>query len=133
MVSAQESRLRSMDNLQIGSETPTRAPFCKERPMLSTKFPSIIPIAIARKIHKAKYLSRIPRFLNIDVGSSLSAEGESCGNFSMSLIWPGAPPRHSPISVSAAEADITGLEYQNNAVDIDRDKQHLRSYNNAFV
>ncbi len=35
--------------------------------MPGTKFPNIIPIAIAKKINKARKRSRIPRLLNAEV------------------------------------------------------------------
>lgn len=52
----------------IGMETPAIPPFCSAGPVEGSKYPRIIPMAIARKIHTARNLSRNP--------SCLKAEGE---------------------------------------------------------
>jgi hypothetical protein len=45
----------------MGTLTPTNWPFCKAGPVLGTKFPNRIPIAIARMIHRTRKRSRKPR------------------------------------------------------------------------
>ena len=58
--------------IAIGIETPTNFPFCKEGPVFGTKLPSMIPIAIAKKIHSARKRSSQPRLLNADVLEALT-------------------------------------------------------------
>jgi hypothetical protein len=76
--------------LPIGTETPTNCPFCNAGPVLGTKFPRIIPTAIARKIHRARNRSRNPRDLKIEDsrvgGGCMSEEVLLEGNFSISVI-----------------------------------------------
>lgn len=50
----------------MGTLTPTNCPFCRACPVLGTKFPNIIPIAIARHIHRARNRSSQPRPLKVD-------------------------------------------------------------------
>ena len=50
----------------MGTETPTNFPFCSAGPVLGTKLPKIIPMAIERNIHNAKYRSSHPRPLNME-------------------------------------------------------------------
>lgn len=58
---------RKRHGLPIGTLTPTNLPFCRAGPVEGTKFPRMIPMAIARKIHRARYWSRIPRLLKAEV------------------------------------------------------------------
>lgn len=64
--------------LPIGIETPTNFPFCNAGPVLGTKFPKIIPIAIARKIQTARKRSRIPNFLNAETCRSVFSSSGPC-------------------------------------------------------
>jgi len=48
----------------MGTETPTNFPFCSAGPVLGTKFPSKIPMAMERKIHNARKRSSQPSPLN---------------------------------------------------------------------
>ena len=50
----------------IGAETPTNLPFCNAGPVLGTKSPRTMPIAIANRIQRAKNLSSKPEFLNAE-------------------------------------------------------------------
>lgn len=51
----------------IGIDTSTNFPFCSAGPVCSTKLPRIIPIAIARKIQRAKNMSSQPRPLRAEL------------------------------------------------------------------
>lgn len=73
----------------MGTETPTNFPLCRAGPVLGTKLPRMIPIAMARKIHIAKNRSRIPRLENMDsffCGSS-GEEVSRCFSMSHVFIW----------------------------------------------
>jgi hypothetical protein len=61
-----QTQVQKRRNKPIGTETPTNCPFCKAGPVFGTKFPNIIPIAIARKIHSARNRSRSPRLLKAE-------------------------------------------------------------------
>lgn len=50
----------------IGIETPAIPPFCSAGPVEGSKYPKIIPMAIASKIHTARNLSRNPSCLKAD-------------------------------------------------------------------
>jgi hypothetical protein len=56
----------------MGIETPTNFPFCKAGPVLGTKLPNIIPMAIAKKIHRARKRSNQPRLLKAEVLGALT-------------------------------------------------------------
>lgn len=79
--------------LPIGTETPTNFPLCNAGPVLGTKFPNIMPIAMARKIHTARNRSKRPRFLKAESFFCGESDGLAC--FSMSLgvegVWAAAP------------------------------------------
>lgn len=47
----------------IGTETPTNFPFCRASVVFGTKFPRMIPMAMARNIQIARKRSRKPMFL----------------------------------------------------------------------
>lgn len=72
-----------VEPLPIGTETPTNFPLCNAGPVLGTKFPKIIPIAMARKIHTARNRSKRPRFLKAESFFCGESDGFAC--FSMSL------------------------------------------------
>jgi hypothetical protein len=78
---------RKKENIPIGTLTPTNFPFCNAGPVFGTKFPRMIPIAIAKKIHKARRRSSQPRLLKMDVleASSTSSPVKPC--FSTSEVW----------------------------------------------
>ena len=67
-----------LNHLPIGTDTPTNFPFCNASPVLGTKFPRMIPIAIASKIHKARKRSSQPSPLNADVFPATGPGGSSC-------------------------------------------------------
>lgn len=50
----------------IGIETLAISPFCSAGPVEGSKYPKIIPMAIASKIHTARNLSRNPSCLKAD-------------------------------------------------------------------
>ena len=50
----------------IGTETPTNFPFCSAGPVLGTKLPRMMPMAIARKIQSARKRSSKPRDLKAE-------------------------------------------------------------------
>lgn len=52
----------------IGIETPTNFPRCNDLSISGTKFPSIIPIPMARKIQRARNRSRIASCWKAEVG-----------------------------------------------------------------
>ncbi|KAH7118233.1 hypothetical protein B0J13DRAFT_681032 [Dactylonectria estremocensis] len=54
------------------TDTPTNLPFCNAGPVEGTKLPRIMPIAIARRIHRARNRSSHPRALNADTDSASS-------------------------------------------------------------
>ena len=45
----------------MGMDTPTNFPFWRAGPVVGTKLPRRMPIAMARKIHRARKRSRRPR------------------------------------------------------------------------
>ncbi|KAJ6438195.1 bZIP transcription factor domain-containing protein [Purpureocillium lavendulum] len=53
-------------NSPIGTETPTKVPFCSALSVLGAKLPMMMPTAMARKIQTARYRSSHPRDLNAD-------------------------------------------------------------------
>lgn len=65
----------------MGTETPTNFPFWSAGPVFGTKFPNIMPTAIARKIHRARNRSNQPSALNAE---DFSATRVSC--FSGSVV-----------------------------------------------
>jgi hypothetical protein len=73
---------RKRNNIPIGTLTPTNFPFCNAGPVFGTKFPRIIPTAIARKIHRARNRSSQPRLLKMDSFSVVDGSWGDC--FSMS-------------------------------------------------
>lgn len=64
------------ENEPIGTLTPTNFPFCNAGPVFGTKFPRMIPIAIARNIHRARKRSSQPRPLNVDIFSFCVVGGD---------------------------------------------------------
>lgn len=67
-------------NKPIGMLTPTNFPFCSAGPVEGTKFPSNMPMVIARIIHSTKNLSRKDRPLRGGSSSALSLTGRSIEN-----------------------------------------------------
>jgi hypothetical protein len=75
-------------NIPIGTLTPTNFPFCNAGPVFGTKFPRMIPMAIAKKIHNARRRSSQPRLLKIDVLEASNASSSSVKPcFSTSEVW----------------------------------------------
>jgi len=64
----------------MGIETPTNFPFCNADAVLGTKFPSKMPMSMARNIQTARNRSKSPRPLNADAGVSLAGRlaGRHC-------------------------------------------------------
>jgi hypothetical protein len=76
----------------IGIDTPTNVPFCNAGPTLSTKLPSMIPMAMARKIQTARKRSRRPRLLKADSFGAWRLFSESavgCSSASLSVVMGG--------------------------------------------
>ena len=71
----------------MGIETPTNFPFCSAGPVLGTKFPRMMPITMARKIHRARNRSRRPRLLKVET----LVEDSSFACFSTSMIESSGP------------------------------------------
>ena len=68
----------AMMHTPIGTETPTNLPFCNAGPVLGTKFPSMMPIAIANSIQRARNRSSQPKLLNAETLSGAMAPSISC-------------------------------------------------------
>ena len=64
-------------SLLIGIDTPTNLPFCSVGPVEGTKLPRMTPIAMARKIQRARKRSSQPSALNAEtfVGPQAPLEG----------------------------------------------------------
>jgi hypothetical protein len=74
-------------DVPMGTDTPTNVSFCKAGPVLGTNSPSMMPMAMARKIHTARKRSSQPRLLYAEV---LLVSGASPGCFSGSAAsWMG--------------------------------------------
>lgn len=71
------SYIQVIEYSPIGIETPTNFPRSSAGPVLDTKFPRIIPTAIARKIQIARKRSRMPNWLKAEVGLRSRSLGES--------------------------------------------------------
>ena len=69
----------------IGTDTPTKCPFCNAGAVCSTKFPSSMPMAMANIIHTARNRSSQPSPLNADTLSGTIACSILC--FSTSVGW----------------------------------------------
>lgn len=82
-----------VEPLPIGTETPTNFPLCNAGPVLGTKFPKIIPIAMARKIHTARNRSKRPRFLKAEFFFCGESDGLACFSISLGVegVWAAAP------------------------------------------
>ncbi len=93
--------------LPMGTETPTNFPFCSAGPVLVTKFPRIIPIAIAKNIQNARNRSRRPRLLNAET----LVEGPSSSCFSTSVTGSWGSPLGRVGTGSDEEFSGTGLDF----------------------
>lgn len=71
----------------IGMETPAIPPFCSAGPVEGSKYPRIIPMAMARKIHTARNLSRNPSCLKTEGEVLAWSTGDSAGGVIVS--WAG--------------------------------------------
>ena len=87
----------------IGTETPTNFPFCSAELACGTKFPSMMPIAMASSIQSARRRSNQPRFLNAEVFSATTTFFSSC--FSESVSTPA-----STGAISSWLGDADGCE-----------------------
>ena len=98
------SNLGAAGNIPMGMLTPTNSPRCKAGPVDGTKFPSRIPIAMARMIHNTRNLSSRPSPLNggISFGSlSSGMVGETSEPFSRS-VWGWIAPSRSYADIDSA-------------------------------
>lgn len=68
-VSGHLGKIRQQHDIPIGTDTPTNFPFCSAGPVLGTKLPRMMPIAIAKRIHTARKRSSHPKLLNAEVFS----------------------------------------------------------------
>jgi len=76
----------------MGTDTPTNFPFCKAGPVFGTKFPKIMPMAIANKIQSAKNRSSRPKLLKADIFAASSSSPlfiGACCSTSLSSDWVG--------------------------------------------
>ena len=71
----------------IGTDTPTNLPFCNAGPVFGTKFPRMMPVAMANMIQSARNRSSHPRPLNAETLSGAIAASISC--FSVSWVFAG--------------------------------------------
>ena len=72
-------------DLPIGTDTPTNFPRCNAGPVLGTKFPRMMPMAMAKRIHSARKRSSNARFLKADsLGEGISSLVLLCDCCSMS-------------------------------------------------
>ncbi len=93
--------------LPMGTETPTNFPFCSAGPVLVTKFPRIIPIAIAKNIQNARNRSRRPRLLNAE--TLVERPSSSCFSTSVTGSW--GSPLGRVGTGSDEEFSGTGLDF----------------------
>ena len=77
---AEKTKLQEMEKnekessyIPIGTDTPTNLPFCRAGPVEGTKFPRIMPTAMARKIQRARKRSIQPRALKAEKSSRRGA------------------------------------------------------------
>lgn len=82
-VSYYEGETVHYEDLPMGMETPTNFPLSNAGPVEGTKFPRMIPMAMARKIHSARKRSSHPRDLNADTFWDFSS---SLGGGTLSMV-----------------------------------------------
>lgn len=58
-----------MDDIPIGTDTPTNLPLCRAGPVEGTKFPRMMPSAIASRIQRARKRSSQPSALKAEMVS----------------------------------------------------------------
>lgn len=92
----------------MGIETPTNFPFWRAGPVFCTKFPRMIPITMAKKIHSARKRSRRPRLLNAET----LVEGPSFSCFSTSVTGSWGSPLGRIGTGSDGEYSETGLDFE---------------------
>ena len=91
----------------IGTLTPTNCPFCNAGPVFGTKFPRMIPIAMARKIHNARNRSSQPRALKAEV-LDVSSTSSLVSCFSTSEVWGLVDGEEEPGTTTSSEGSTLG-------------------------